>query len=53
MNILAIVGVIIGFAGVLFGYIEDEGVLSALVKIPAISIVFGGSIGACACREPS
>lgn len=52
MNILAIVGVILGFAGVLFGYIEDEGVLSALVKIPAISIVFGGSIGVALAANP-
>ena len=52
MNILALVGVIIGFAGVLFGYIEDEGVLSALVKIPAISIVFGGTIGVALAANP-
>ena len=52
MNILAIVGVLIAFAGVLYGYIADEGVLSSLVKIPAISIVFGGSIGVALAANP-
>lgn len=52
MNILAIIGVLLGFAGVLFGYIEDEGVLSALVKIPAISIVFGGTLGVALAANP-
>ncbi|MBP8639828.1 MAG: MotA/TolQ/ExbB proton channel family protein [Oscillospiraceae bacterium] len=52
MNILGIIGVIIAFAAVLFGYIADEGVLSSLVKIPAISIVFGGSIGVALIANP-
>lgn len=45
MNIFYIVGLVLGFGGVIFGYIEDEGVLSALVKISALSIVFGGTFG--------
>jgi len=45
MNIFSIIGILLGFAGVIFGYVSDEGVLSALVKIPALSIVFGGTIG--------
>ncbi len=52
MNILAIVGTLIGFAGVIFGYLEDDGVLSALVKIPAISIVFGGTLGIVLAANP-
>lgn len=45
MNIFAIIGLIIGFGGVLLGYIGDEGVLSALLKPTAAYIVFGGTIG--------
>jgi len=53
MNILAIIGVLLGFAGVLFGYMADEGVLSALIKIPAISIVIGGTFGIVLSSNPS
>lgn len=52
MNILAILGVLIGFAGVIYGYLADEGVLSALIKIPAISIVIGGTIGIMLASNP-
>ena len=52
MNILAIIGIVLGFAGVIFGYLEDEGVLSALVKIPALSIVFGGTFGIMLASNP-
>lgn len=45
MNIFLILGLIVGFGGVLYGYVADEGVLSALLKPTAASIVFGGSIG--------
>lgn len=45
MNIFLILGIIIGFGGVLFGYMEDGGVLSSLLKPSSASIVFGGSIG--------
>lgn len=52
MNIFAIAGIIVGLAGILFGYIADEGVLSALVKIPALSIVFGGTFGIMLAANP-
>lgn len=45
MNIFLILGLIIGFGGVIYGYLGDEGVLSALLKPTAASIVFGGTIG--------
>jgi chemotaxis protein MotA len=45
MNIFLILGLVIGFGGVIYGYIGDEGVLSALIRPTAASIVFGGTIG--------
>ncbi|MEL4106304.1 MotA/TolQ/ExbB proton channel family protein [Oscillospiraceae bacterium WX1] len=45
MNIFLLLGLLIGFGGVIYGYIGDEGVLSALLKPTAASIVFGGTIG--------
>lgn len=45
MNIFLIIGLLVGFGGVIYGYIGDEGVLSALVKPTSASIVFGGTIG--------
>lgn len=45
MNIFLIIGLILGFGGVIYGYIGDEGVLSALLKPTAASIVFGGTFG--------
>jgi chemotaxis protein MotA len=45
MNILLILGLIVGFGGVLYGYVADEGVLSALLKPSSASIVFGGTFG--------
>jgi chemotaxis protein MotA len=45
MNITYLIGLILGFGGIIFGYLSDEGVMSALVKISALSIVFGGTFG--------
>lgn len=45
MNITLLLGLVVGFGGVIYGYIEDGGVLSALMKISSISIVFGGTFG--------
>jgi chemotaxis protein MotA len=45
MNIFLIVGLLLGFGGVVYGYLGDEGVLSALVRPTAASIVFGGTFG--------
>ncbi len=52
MNILVILGMIIGFGGVVFGYLEDDGALSALVKISSLSIVFGGTFGIALVANP-
>jgi chemotaxis protein MotA len=45
MNIFLLIGLILGFGGVVYGYVGDEGVLSALLKPTAASIVFGGTFG--------
>lgn len=45
MNIFLLIGLIIGFGGVILGYLGDEGVLSALLKPTSAAIVFGGTIG--------
>ncbi len=52
MNIFGILGIVLGFAGVVLGYVLDEGVLSALIKIPAICIVFGGTFGIMLAANP-
>ena len=45
MNIFLIIGLIVGFGGVIYGYVADEGVLSALLRPSAAAIVFGGTFG--------
>lgn len=47
MDITTIIGLVLGFGGVLFGYVEEGGKLSALVEhAPPYLIVFGGGFGA-------
>lgn len=46
MDITTIIGLIIGLAGLLVGYVWDGGHLDALVIPSAMLIVFGGTIGA-------
>jgi chemotaxis protein MotA len=45
VNFFLVLGLLIGFGGVLYGYVGDEGVLSSLLKPTSASIVFGGTIG--------
>lgn len=45
MNIFLIIGLVVGFGGVIYGYVGDEGVLSALLRPTAAAIVFGGTFG--------
>ena len=46
MDITTILGLILGFGGVLGGYLEEGGKLGALVMLPPFLIVFVGSFGA-------
>ena len=52
MNIIYIIGLVLGFGGILAGYMLDEGVLSALLKVPAFCIVFGGTFGVMLMANP-
>ncbi len=46
MDILSILGVILGFAAILGGNFLEGGTLAALVNVPAALIVIGGTTGA-------
>ncbi len=46
MDILSILGLIIGFSGILIGQSLEGGQLDSLLNGPALLIVFGGSLGA-------
>jgi chemotaxis protein MotA len=46
MDIATIVGLIIGFAGVIGGFLLEGGLISALISETAFLIVVGGTIGA-------
>ncbi len=46
MDISSIIGLIVGFAGVLAGYVIEGGSIPKLIGLPPICIVFGGTFGA-------
>jgi chemotaxis protein MotA len=46
MDVLSIIGVILGFAAIIGGNYLEGGSLAALINIPAAVIVFGGTVGA-------
>ncbi|MCP8898345.1 flagellar motor protein [Gilvimarinus xylanilyticus] len=52
MDLLSIIGVIIGFAAIIGGNFIEGGSLSSLVNFPAAFIVFGGTIGAALLQTP-
>ena len=52
MDILTVIGVIIGFAAIIGGNFLEGGHLSALVNGPAALIVLGGTIGAAVLQTP-
>lgn len=45
MNIFLLLGMLIGFGGVLFGFIKEGGQFAAIMKLPALLIVLGGTVG--------
>jgi len=53
LDILTILGVIIGFGAILGGNIMEGGHLSALVNGPAALIVIGGTLGAALLQSPA
>lgn len=46
MDVLSIIGVILGFAAIIGGNFLEGGSISALVNLPAAVIVIGGTVGA-------
>ena len=52
MDILSIVGVILGFIAIIGGNYLEGGSLSALINLPAAIIVFGGTLGAALLQTP-
>ncbi len=52
MDILSIAGVLIGIGAILLGIILDGGDINSLVNVPALVIVFGGTIGATLLQFP-
>lgn len=52
MDLLSILGVIIGFAAIIGGNYLEGGSFSALVNVPAAIIVFGGTLGAAMLQTP-
>jgi len=53
MDILSIFGVLLGFAAILGGNVLEGGQLSSLINLPALVIVFGGTLGATLLHFPS
>jgi len=53
LDILTVLGVIIGFGAILGGNFMEGGHLEALVNGPAALIVFGGTIGAALLQSPA
>lgn len=52
MDVLSIIGVILGFAAIIGGNYLEGGSLGALVNVPAAVIVIGGTIGAAMLQTP-
>lgn len=46
MDILSIIGILVGSAAILVGIMLDDGDISSLVNVSALVIVFGGTFGA-------
>lgn len=46
MDITSILGMVVGFGGIIVGYLLEHGILSALVLAAPFCIVFGGGFGA-------
>ena len=53
MDILSVLGIIIGIGAILLGQYLDGGHVSSLINGPALLIVFGGSLGAIMLQSPT
>lgn len=52
MDILSIIGIIIGFAAIIGGNFYEGGAIASLMNMPAAMIVFGGTLGAAILQTP-
>lgn len=52
MDLLTLIGLTLGFAGILVGQAMEGGHIDSLINGPAMLIVFGGSIGAVMVQSP-
>ncbi len=52
MDLLSIIGVLLGFSAIIGGNFFEGGSISSLVNMPAAFIVFGGTIGAAILQTP-
>jgi chemotaxis protein MotA len=52
MDILSVLGILLGISALLLGNFLDGGELSSLINIPAFIIVFGGTLGAALLQFP-
>lgn len=52
MDILSIAGIFVGFGAILLGVMLDGGDISSLINVPALIIVFGGTVGATLLQFP-
>jgi len=52
MDFLTIAGIFVGFGAILLGVMLDGGDIGSLVNIPALIIVFGGTVGATLLQFP-
>jgi chemotaxis protein MotA len=52
MDILSIIGIIVGVGAILLGQYLDGGHIASLINGPALIIVFGGSLGAIMLQSP-
>ncbi len=53
MDLLSIVGIILAFGAILLGNFMEGGHLGALVNVPALIIVIGGTTGCVFTNTPS
>jgi chemotaxis protein MotA len=52
MDILSVIGILVGFGSILLGNLLDGGAISSLINGPALIIVIGGTLGATLLQFP-
>ena len=52
MDALTIIGLLVGFGAIIFGQMFEGGDIHALMNLPALLIVLGGTLGAVMVQTP-